>query len=324
MSGSRLVSAWFFQPLVILAGFLLSATFSALPAFAENAPETEEKIPDPEDVDEIVTKDGVPIKATFYPSLLGKKAVPIILLHGFKGDRRDFDGLALDLQKLGHAVIVPDLRGHGDSSRVVTPGTGAVVTIEPGKLRKDDFLAMVSQDVEAVKKFLMKKNNAGELNIDKLCVVGADMGATIALNWAVLDWSWAPLSTGKQGQDVKALVLISPEWAFRGMPITDAMSVKAVRRDLSIMLIAGKGSKSMGDASRIFKGLEKLRPAPPSDPKEAAEKQDLFFDKPSTSLQGTKMLGEKSLNLNPRIAKFIELRLVDKNYPWTNRSTKPE
>ena len=32
---------------------------------------------------------------------------------------------------------------------------------------------MVTQDMRAVKDFLWQKNNAGELNIDKLCVVGA-------------------------------------------------------------------------------------------------------------------------------------------------------
>ena len=46
----------------------------------------------------------------------------MILLHGFKGSRKDFtqkDGLAAFLQeKLGCAVIVPDLRGHGDSTRI--------------------------------------------------------------------------------------------------------------------------------------------------------------------------------------------------------------
>jgi hypothetical protein len=34
------------------------------------------------------------------------------------------------------------------------------------------------------------------------------------------------------------------------------------------------------------------------------------------------MLSESTLGLNPRIAKFIELRLQNKKFPWANRSAK--
>ncbi len=63
---------------------------------------------------------------------------------------------------------------------------------------------MIDQDLEACKSFLMDKNNAGELNINKLCVVGVEMGAVVAVDWAAWDWHWPRLATGKQGQDVKA------------------------------------------------------------------------------------------------------------------------
>ena len=43
--------------------------------------------------------------------------------------------------------------------------------------------------MEAIKRFLMTKHNAGELNIDKLCVVGVEFGL-VAVNWAAHDWSW--------------------------------------------------------------------------------------------------------------------------------------
>ena len=315
-----------------LFGMLLAVTtlIAVLPQLAAAQADSEEaeELPEPEDIT-LPTKDGVQLIATYYGSLEGKKAVPVILLHGFKGDRRDFEELALTLQKSGHAVIAPDLRGHGDSTTYTRPGGSAQMTLSASKLRKDDIARMYapgvggipSGDLEAVKRFLMAKNNAGELNIEKLCVVGADMGATVALNWALADWSWPRLAgRGKQGQDVKALVLISPEWAFKGLPITMAINSPIISRELSIMLVCGRGDSSgMRDASRIHSSLEKFRPAPPSDPKEAAEKQDLFFDKPSTSLRGTKILGEKSLGLDRRIAKFIDLRLVQMTMPWVDR-----
>ena len=193
-----------------------------------NAAEKEKLPPPPEDIS-LTTDDGVELQATYYgppqskESKSGKDVVPIILLHGFKGDRQDFDELALLLQHLGHAVIVPDLRGHGESKRQARPG-GGTASLDASKLRKDDFLAMGGKggDLESVKRFLMARNNEGKLNIEKLCVIGAELGATVALNWAALDWSWAQLPTGKQGQDVKALVLISPQLRSRGFRLTAA------------------------------------------------------------------------------------------------------
>ena len=79
-------------------------------------------------------------------------------------------------------------------------------------------------DVEMCKAFLMEKNNNKELNIDKLCLVGAEMGAVVAVDWAARDWSWPILPGRKQGQDVKALVLLSPEWSFKGMTIGPAIN----------------------------------------------------------------------------------------------------
>lgn len=280
-----------------------------------------EELPKPEDI-ELETKDGVELAVTYYASLEGKDAVPVILLHDLKGDSRDLSGLALYLQSIGHAVIVPDLRGHGGSTRRSRPG-GGNGRLDAARLSKVDIMAMSSAqgDVERVKKFLMEQNNQGKLNIEKLCVLGAGMGATVAVNWAALDWSWPQLSGRKQGQDVKALILVSPEWSFKGVPVTAAVNSPAVRQAMSVMLIVGAGdSSSKRDTQRILKSIEKYREAPPSDPKEAAEKQDLFYREPNTSLSGTKMLREKSLALNEVIGTFIQLRLVNKKFPWTDRA----
>ncbi len=296
-------------------------------AFAEQAAAADseaDKLPDPEDVT-LETDDGVTIEATYYGSLQGKNAVPIILLHGYKGDRRDFDELALYLQNLGHAVIAPDLRGHGDSTRLVR--NGSTINLDSSRLRKDDIQAMsgLGGDVECVKRFLMRKNNAGELNIEKLCVIGADMGATVALYWAGRDWSLPLLPGRKQGQDVKALVLISPQWSFKGIPISVPLNLRPIERELSMMMIVGTGdSTSLSGAKRIHNTLKKYRTAPPADPKEAKDKQDLFFTTPDTILSGAKMLSEKSLNLNSKIATFIDWRLVRKKFAWTDRKSKLE
>ncbi len=248
-------------------------------------PETTDEIPPPEDV-QLRTKDDLHLHAVYYAGIQKKNSVAIILLHAYNGDCHDFDDLALLLQKQGHAVITPDLRGHGESKEIDRDGRSE--KLETAALRTADFAAMVTYDLETVKSFLIAKNNAGDLNIDKLCVVGAEMGAIIAADWARLDWSWPVLSSGKQGQDVKALVLISPESNFKGMKLIDAINVPDVRSQLAVLLIAGrKNSRYTEEVNKLYRHFAKYH----------VEKTGPKIERllPETKLQGAKLLSEKSL-----------------------------
>ena len=85
------------------------------------------KVGSPAKAEDLVlhTRDGLQLALTYYPGAAadeieqgkGKKTIPIVLLHGLKQSRNDYKDLALGLQKLDYAVIVPDLRGHGGSTR---------------------------------------------------------------------------------------------------------------------------------------------------------------------------------------------------------------
>jgi len=294
--------------LVVLGTMVCAKTVAA----AEPVPEK----PLPAEEISLRTTDGVTLAATYYPSKLGKNAVPVVLLHASKGSRADLVDLALKLQQQGHAVFAADLRGHGDSTR-------SRLGDRTMDLRPADYQAMVSEDLEAIKRFLMAKNNTGDLNIDKLCLVGIEMGAGVALNWAARDWSWPMLNTGKQGQDVKALVLVSPEWSFKGLKINEAIAHPNVHSDLSILIIAGKGNgKALSETRRLHAAFEKYHPPVPAEFE--AERQMLWLRTPNTSLQGTRLLHEKSLHVDEMIAKFIELRLTKKQMPWTDRTSPLE
>jgi pimeloyl-ACP methyl ester carboxylesterase len=263
----------------------------------------------PQDVT-LKTRDGVTIVATYYGSHEGKNALPIILLHAAKGSRGDFRNLALTLQKAGHAVIAPDLRGHGDSTTM--PDDRAA------ELQQVDVAAMVSQDVEAVKNYLIERNNAAELNIDKLCLVGPEMGSVVALNFAARDWSWPPLATGKQGQDVKALVLISPEWTHRGVRINDAIAHPQVQSQLSVLIVAGKNNATaVREARRLFTAFERFH-APPKPGDEEAQ-QMIWMRTPSTRLQGTELVNERRAKVDELIVEFIDARVASQKIPWYER-----
>jgi pimeloyl-ACP methyl ester carboxylesterase len=278
------------------------------------------------------TRDGLQLAITYYPPASseelqqgkGKKTIPIVLLHDWKEKRTVYRDLAHYLQKQGYAVIVPDLRGHGESTR--RRGTTREDTIDAVKMRPNQFGLMVAQDMRAVKDFLWKRNNEGELNIDKLCVVGADMGASVALNFALLDAADQERNVVqrpdyKLGCFVKALVLISPQLSFKGLPVQKAANYPAVQRDISIMILVGsQNAKAMAEAKRIHSMFERSHPEPTGE--DRLDRQTLFLGELDTNLEGTKLLDPK-FNLSAVIADFINRRLVKadaaKNWGWRER-----
>lgn len=289
----------------------LLALCMAFPLPALGALEEEEGPPEPEDI-ELVTKDGVLLKATWYASRKKTEAVPVILLHQYRGSRADYRDLALYLQvEKEHAVIVPDLRGHGDSLKWERGEASGRFDVE--RLRPEDFDLMASQDVEAVKRFLVRKNNDKELNIEKLCLVGAEMGALVGIRWSWGDWAWGSqrASTVKQGRDVKALTLISPELRFKNLQASQ-LATPPIGGQVAIQIVAGANDpKAVKNARQLNNLVKKLY----VDKQEQMLYLDIGY---KTRLQGTKMLGEK-LGLEERIATFIELRAVKQPFSWTER-----
>ncbi|WP_460166270.1 alpha/beta hydrolase [Thermostilla marina] len=279
------------------------------------------RLPPPVEIggSDLLTKDGVQLTATYYPSTKGKDAVVLVLLHDYKGSRRDFAPFAEMLQQAGHAVFVPDLRGHGDSTRAAGPR--GPITLRAEDLPATAYAAMVQYDMEAIKSFLLKENNAEKLNIEKLGVLGVGMGATVACDWARLDWSW-PIYPGlKQGQDVKALILISPQWSLGGrLNLQAALQHPAVSQKLSVFLVVGRSdSKAAGDAKRIYNLLKRFHPDPPEG-QEAM--RDLVYVELPTRLQGRELFGKQGLQLERWIMTFVENRLDKQPFPWAERSKK--
>lgn len=271
------------------------------------------------------TKDGWNIFYTFYGPKKGvrpgKSVVPIIMLHGWQGQGSEYAELATILQSWGFASIVPDLRGHGRSLNVIRRkpnGEEEDKVVKADDLMPQDLEGMVN-DVEAMKRVLVDKNNKAELNIEMLTVVAAEVGTIVALNWSALDWNWPIMPAFKQGQDVKALVLLTPQQTFKRMNANTALTHQAISRRLSIMIAVGdQQNRDLSEAKRIHSRLERIRPPVPAE--ERLQKQDLFLIPAPTPLQGTKLL-DRALPVGGSIMKFLELRLLRKqeDFPWTER-----
>ncbi|WP_428306036.1 alpha/beta hydrolase [Lacipirellula sp.] len=304
--------------------FALTAV-AAAPVAAQPA---RPKVPDPVEVT-LPTKDGVQLRATYYASSAGQQAVPVVMLHDFNETRAVFDPLARRLQNppvsenpaaprvASRAVLTVDLRGHG-GSKIAQSTSGAAQELESNRFQQQDFRAMVDLDMEAVRAFLVRENDAGKLNLNALGIVGSGMGANVAVIWAAKDWSAPPLPVRKQGQDVKALVLLSPHWNFNGLLLRDALKFPPIQRQLSVLIAYGAEDKAIAkDCQNMINIFSKYHPEPAADRVE--QLKDFFVYAPETKLQGTKLLTSDAFGIGPKIVSFLETRLGSQPFPYSIR-----
>ena len=243
-----------------------------LPTQVVGQDDEKKEIPDPESV-EIKTKDRVLLQCTYFGGTKGKESIPVLMLHDWGGSRNDLLSIAESIQKnQGCAVLVPDLRGHGESVNT----EGGSEKLDPDRWRKAEIASMIA-DIEACKKFLIEKNNSGDLNIDMLSVVAQGTLSIHTLEWAITDWSFGPLGGIEQGQDVKSIVLLNPEKAFRGLNLTKTIKhplyVGDADTSLSLMIMANTddGDKSVRDVKSIFSPMDRMRK------ENSDEKKFLYF-----------------------------------------------
>jgi pimeloyl-ACP methyl ester carboxylesterase len=308
---------------LLIGTTLLAAGFIATPAAGQPAAAALE----PERVS-LITKDGVQLTLAHYPSLerkgtpAAKQVTPVVLLHDFKDTRAIFGSLAARLQATGENqsknslfdVIAIDLRGHGDSTKQLLPN-GVQQELDAAKLNPAGMAGMVSFDMETVRSWLVGKNDDGALNLNKLCLVGAGMGASVAVNWAAHDWAAPPLATGKQGQDVKALVLISPRWSYRGLTIQAPMQLPALKQNAAWMLIYGaEDAEFRTDARRIHDQLARFHPEVRGEG--ASGLISLAWP---TKLQGGKLLSQNGPAIEDQIVKFLTTQVAERELPWLSR-----
>jgi hypothetical protein len=262
----------------------------------------------------------------------GKTTLPFILLHDLNGKRGDLFVLAKHLQSAGCAVIVPDLRGHGDS---VTMAAG-MQKLDLAKFKKADY-ANIVWDIEACKRFLVQKNNQGELNIDLLNVLAIGQTSTAAMEWIIADWFKYPPYKGsiKQGQDVKSLILVSPSKKMQQININAVLkhAMFAGRNpqipNLPTLVVwsdDGSESADIKDCSSIFETMKKGRPdlSKIKDEEERGEKETVFqIVIPRSRDVGADLL-DQNQELRNTILEFVAIKVGSfrEEHPWQDRRKK--
>lgn len=158
----------------------------------------------------LLTQDQVKLAASYYQPPKGK-APGVILLHMFSRDRKDWHSLAKRLQKNGYGCLSLDFRGHGENlGESSNPLTWR-------KFTEKDYAAL-AMDLEAGWRFLTNKPHIMK---GRIAIIGASIGANLALNFAV------------DHPGIKTLALLSPGLNYKGIETQEALS-KYGRRPLFI------------------------------------------------------------------------------------------
>lgn len=267
------------------------------------------------------TKDKVLLRATWLGSNLEKEAVPVILLPSWGTPRKELFNLAAVLQRdHGCAVIVPDWRGHGDSTIVV----GVEKPLDPNRFEKLEMASMV-EDIETCKRFLRDKNDAGELNLDMLVVIANHDLVSIAAAWCISDWNWPLLGGKKQGQFVKMFVMISPIRKFKSTSLADLLKAPLLLGGAAggMTTVIMHGSQD-GASSREAQAIETVLVKPRAADKVARSPDashvgcDLFLLRYASKQVGEKLIDERWDTIPDDLGALIKIKLRDRvaDFPW--------
>ena len=144
------------------------------------------------------------------------------------------------------------------------------------------------------------------------------MGANVAANWATQDWAAPALAIGKQGQDVKALVLVSPRWSYKGLSMLGPMRFRPLMQNAAWMLIYGEeDAKVKTDVRRISKQLERFHPEPADA--DAGPPRRLSIVPWQSTLQGDTLLNKVGKPLEDPLVNFLVEHVAQQQYPWLSR-----
>lgn len=214
---------------VILRILALSSILGPIPTFAA------EPVPEPVSVR---TADGFRVFGDYYEPAAGPHPAPfVILLHMYGHDRTSWRPLIEPLHEAGFGVLALDLRGHGQSA--------TTETAERVKARDGEIFREMQEDVRAAYSFMATKS---ELDRARFAIVGASVGCSIALQYAVADKS------------VDAIVCLSPGLDYLGLD--SAADIRQVQ-GRKILLIAAETERAApqtlekatdGVSASIFKG----------------------------------------------------------------------
>jgi alpha-beta hydrolase superfamily lysophospholipase len=265
----------------------------------------------------VTTQDGWRLPITYYPA--NDQEAPVAVLLHMRGDNRLVWGdrrnrFAGYLNSNGFAVITVDLRKHGEAKDPTGAGAG-----EAGDLSSRDYQGMY-YDLEAVKEFIYEEHQDKKLNMAKTAIVAPGMTAPVALSFAAADWLKKPYNDAPtvaagtpRGQDVKAIVLLSPENDLPGVPVPRA--IRVLREPfVRISFLIVYATSADGD-ERAAKDLHRQIAG------RKGELGETFLTPLETPKRGTDLIGG-GLQIEKPIRDFLVDHTLKLDIPWRDRRSR--
>ncbi|QDT62875.1 alpha/beta hydrolase [Calycomorphotria hydatis] len=272
------------------------------------------------------TDDGWVLPVTYYQSDAGKETPVVVLVHGEKGNRVMWKGLAKTLHDRGYAVVTFDFRKHGESSNDSSfPGANN------RRLTPRDYQLMVAEDLEKIKEFLLEEHQAEHLNIRKTGFVCTDLSCPLVNTFALADWLRLPYPDAPtlaqrtpRGQDVRAIVMLSPDEGAPGVAIGNRLRQLADPRfDIAFLIGVGETDrKDRGAASRTEK---KLQAWPGESEKEGDDKRIFLLEYKGVGQRGIELFQPqvmKRIRIDEQLVGFFDKYLKDLDSPWVSRKSR--
>lgn len=147
----------------------------------------------------ITTSDGVILTGLFQAPARPDEPVAI-LLHGLGSTQGEWTAFAEQLAALGCGYLSYDARGHGGSSQTTSGTTISYRSLGPPG-PGSEWERMIS-DLNTAARYLERRRN---IPSSGLVLVGASLGANVALNWAAAH------------QNIRAALLLSPGLNYAGI-----------------------------------------------------------------------------------------------------------
>lgn len=158
------------------------------------------------------TEDGWAMPATYHPAA-DATAPTVVLLHALGRDREVWSPYVHRFQQAGYGLLRLDLRGHG--------GARLAEKAKPYKTFGTADWKSILYDIRAARDYLVEERGP-EVSI---VLAGEDLGATLALHYAVKD------------EEIRAVVMVSPTLESQHLSNTKAI---AALGEVPILLLAGE------------------------------------------------------------------------------------
>ncbi len=262
----------------------------------------------------------LPVTEEMYPNGTMDQAPVVVMLHGTGGSRLFWDrasrpntqgGLpfAEAVNALGIAVITVDLRQHGES----------VVEGQEQTIRPVDYSKMIAGDLVAVKEFIFKEHQVHHLNMNKTGIIAMEVSAPLALAFAAEDWRTLPYRDGPgglfgtpRGQDVRSLVLISPDQSAGAINNNRSINfLKDPSFGITFMFIAGAEDETDNGAAEALYDIVTRQ-----------NSESAVLMEPMTSARGEDLFLNNSARIEPEILRFLDENLKTVESEWINRLSR--